>query len=95
MFSTPLLSLLGFAVATTAAQRPFLQSLSNQAVSQGDVYAGVNTAGTYDSYDAGLFTPVEDLNVLSTSDFTTLSHPAFPTYNVRIKKSDFCDGTVG
>ena len=45
-------------------------------------------------YDAGLFTPVEDLGVLSTTKFTTLAHPAFPQYNVRIKKSDFCDGTV-
>ena len=45
-------------------------------------------------YDAGLFTPVEDLGVLSTTEFTTLAHPAFPKYNVRIKKSDFCDGTV-
>ena len=46
------------------------------------------------TYDAGLFTPVENLGVLSTTEFTTLAHPAFPKYNVRIKKSDFCDGTV-
>lgn len=46
------------------------------------------------SYDAGLFSPTEDLGLLSTSDFTTLGHPAFPKYNVRIKKSDFCDGSV-
>ena len=48
----------------------------------------------YAPYDAGLFTPVEDLGVLSVTEFTTLAHPAFPKYNVRIKKSDFCDGTV-
>ncbi len=47
-----------------------------------------------DAYDAGLFTPVEDLHSLSVSDFTALSHPAFPNYNVRIKTSDFCDGIV-
>ena len=52
------------------------------------------SAATFDTYDAGLFTPVEDLGLLSTSDFTTLGHPLFPNYNVRIKKSDFCDGTV-
>ncbi|THH26698.1 hypothetical protein EUX98_g7491 [Antrodiella citrinella] len=46
-------------------------------------------------YDAGLFTPQEHLNLLSSSEFTSLGHPAFPNYNVRIKKStDFCDGTV-
>ncbi|KAF9049221.1 serine carboxypeptidase [Hymenopellis radicata] len=47
-----------------------------------------------DAYDAGLFTPVEDLHSLSFSEFTALSHPTFPNYNVRIKKSDLCDGTV-
>ncbi|GJE98978.1 peptidase S10, serine carboxypeptidase [Phanerochaete sordida] len=50
--------------------------------------------GNFESYDAGLFSPMEDLGLLSTSEFTTLGHPAFPNYNVRIKKSDFCDGTV-
>lgn len=39
--------------------------------------------------------PVEELSALSESQFTTLSHPVFPNYSVRIKKSsDFCDGTV-
>jgi hypothetical protein len=46
------------------------------------------------NYDDGLFTPFEDLHALSTSQFTTLGHPLFPNYNVRIKESDFCDGTV-
>ncbi|KAF8868251.1 Alpha/Beta hydrolase protein [Gymnopilus junonius] len=41
-----------------------------------------------------LFTPLEDLSILSESEFTTLGHPAFPQYNVRVKKSNFCDGTV-
>lgn len=48
----------------------------------------------FDSFDAELFAPLEDLDLLSTSEFTTLGHPAFPNYEVRIKKSDFCDGTV-
>ena len=51
-------------------------------------------ASNYDTYDAGLFSPMEDLSLLSTSQFTSLGHPAFPNYNVRIKKSDFCNGTV-
>ncbi|KAJ7057230.1 serine carboxypeptidase [Mycena amicta] len=45
-------------------------------------------------YDDGLFTPMEDMNALSASEFTVLSHPVFPNYNVRIKKSPFCDETV-
>lgn len=48
-------------------------------------------AGTYDS---GLFTPLEDLHVLSETQFTTLKHPAFPRHGVRIKKTRFCDETV-
>ena len=43
-------------------------------------------------YDDGLFTPVEDLSALSTDSFTTLSHPFFPNYSVRIKQTTFdCD----
>ncbi|KAI0800559.1 serine carboxypeptidase, partial [Fomes fomentarius] len=45
-------------------------------------------------YDAGLFTPLEDLHALSATEHTTLQHPAFPAYGVRIKKSHFCDGQV-
>jgi hypothetical protein len=45
--------------------------------------------------DEGLFTPsVESLNALGSEKFVSLSHPAYPQYNVRIKKSDFCDGGV-
>ncbi|KAJ7909462.1 Alpha/Beta hydrolase protein [Mycena leptocephala] len=46
------------------------------------------------AYDEGLFTPMEDMNALSETDFSVLSHPIFPNYNVRIKKSPFCDDTV-
>ena len=54
----------------------------------------VQSSFSFKNYDDGLFSPVEDLGVLSVSEFTTLGHPLFPDYNVRIKKSDFCDGTV-
>lgn len=37
---------------------------------------------------------MEDMNALSETDFSVLSHPIFPNYNVRIKKSPFCDDTV-
>ncbi|KAJ6551745.1 serine carboxypeptidase [Mycena capillaripes] len=46
------------------------------------------------AYDEGLFTPMEDMNALSETEFSVLSHPVFPKYNVRVKKSAFCDGTV-
>ncbi|KDQ49579.1 hypothetical protein JAAARDRAFT_200740 [Jaapia argillacea MUCL 33604] len=58
---------------------------------QGNAYGDFKLA----SYDDGMFTPVGSLNTLSTDSFTTLGHPAFPKYSVRVKKSDFCDGTVG
>ncbi|PPQ69455.1 hypothetical protein CVT26_002865 [Gymnopilus dilepis] len=53
-----------------------------------------SAAASHQSYDSGLFSPLEDLSVLSETEFTTLGHPAFPNYNVRVKKSNFCDGTV-
>ena len=46
------------------------------------------------SYDDGLFTPLEDLNVLSESRYTTVRHPLYPNHNVRIKKTQFCEATV-
>ena len=33
-------------------------------------------------------------NIQSTESYTTLVHPRFPSYGVRIKKTDFCDPTV-
>ncbi|KAI0077822.1 serine carboxypeptidase [Panus rudis PR-1116 ss-1] len=50
--------------------------------------------GHQERYDTGLFEPLEDLNLISTDEYTILSHPSFPKYNVRVKKTDFCDGTV-
>ncbi|KAG8907161.1 hypothetical protein FRB99_005133, partial [Tulasnella sp. 403] len=38
---------------------------------------------------------VQSLSSLSSDDFTTLQHPAFPGHSVRIKYAkDFCDPTV-
>ncbi|KAI6006471.1 serine carboxypeptidase [Pisolithus marmoratus] len=49
-------------------------------------------------WDQSLFTPVGRLDALSVEQFTTLSHPAFPVYSVRIKRADpeafHCDPTV-
>ncbi|KZT70196.1 serine carboxypeptidase [Daedalea quercina L-15889] len=36
----------------------------------------------------------DDLRLLSNDVFTVLSHSAFPHHSVRVKRSDFCDGTV-
>lgn len=48
----------------------------------------------HELYNHDLFSPVEDLSNLSENGFTTLAHPAFPRYNVRMKKTSFCDETV-
>ncbi|KAJ6576838.1 serine carboxypeptidase [Mycena sp. CBHHK59/15] len=48
----------------------------------------------WDQYDEGLFTPFENLRMLSETDFTVLGHPVFPHHIVRIKKTAFCDETV-
>lgn len=50
--------------------------------------------GLSGSYDEGLFRPIETLDMLSESNFTTMGHPLFPNYGVRIKQSSFCDATV-
>ncbi|KIJ51025.1 hypothetical protein M422DRAFT_59045 [Sphaerobolus stellatus SS14] len=48
------------------------------------------------NYDAGLLTPIEKLNSLSTQEFTVLSHPAHPGHSIRIKQNSasFCDESV-
>ena len=48
----------------------------------------------FSAYDDGLFTPLGDLSALSSSEFTTLSHPAFSRHKVRVKQSHFCDESV-
>lgn len=82
MFTPAILLAVGLGFVCTASAT-YQQTFNSQGGASG-----------FDSYDAGLFAPLEDLGLLSTSEFMTLGHPAFPDYNVRIKKSDFCDGTV-
>jgi hypothetical protein len=45
------------------------------------------------SYDSGLFAPLESLELLSECQFSTLSHPMFPHHSVQIKKTRFCYDT--
>ncbi|KAF9242675.1 serine carboxypeptidase [Melanogaster broomeanus] len=82
------LGLLSLAIVSSASAQAFLglKSPTTKPFAPSDSYAA--------RYDDGLFTPVEHLSTLSVDAFTTLSHPVFPNYSVRIKKSDFCDGTV-
>ncbi|KAH9849189.1 serine carboxypeptidase [Lenzites betulinus] len=89
-----LLLLAGACAIGVDASQQILGDLSSD---QGRVDPTSGTLPTYDpyaSYDAGLFTPVSDLRSLSTSAYTTLTHPKFPKHSVRIKESQFCDGTV-
>ncbi|TFK48038.1 hypothetical protein OE88DRAFT_1665085 [Heliocybe sulcata] len=93
------LGLLGFLVASAVAagQHPFSSFGSKSPLRAPGFKPQKQPAYNVDydlsNYDAGLFTPVGSLSSLG-SEFTTLGHPAFPKHSVRIKKSDFCDGTV-
>ncbi|KAK7001939.1 carboxypeptidase [Favolaschia claudopus] len=40
---------------------------------------------------AGSFVPLRTLDAVSETAFTTLKHPLFPNYGVRIKQSNFCE----
>jgi hypothetical protein len=87
--SSQVLNLLSLAIVSSASAQAILGANLKQPVTK--PYAQSYTA----PYDDGLFTPVEQLSTLAVNSFTTLSHPVFPNYSVRIKKSeDFCDGTV-
>lgn len=81
-FASHLLALL--ANTALASQTPLGPSAGHQ-----PRLANVET-----TYDDDLFTPLESLEFVSESSFTTLEHPGFPKHRVRIKKSKFCDGTV-
>ncbi|KAH9843002.1 Alpha/Beta hydrolase protein [Rhodofomes roseus] len=58
----------------------------------------VSSKSTFDASGAqsvhSLSNAPDDLELLITDTFTVLSHPAFPRHSVRVKKSNFCDGTV-
>ena len=85
------LGLLSLTVLGSHASSQSVLGLKQPAANSGNAYAQSAYAV---SYDDGLFTPVEHLSALSVDSFTTFGHPYFPNHNVRIKKTDFCDGTV-
>ena len=70
-----------------------LQYKDKGTLKQSNGHLNVNWASTY---DAGLFTPLEDFRSFSETEFSTFGHPAFPRHSVRIKKNpkEFCDSTV-
>lgn len=77
------LGLLSLAVFSHASSQTVLGSKRSKAASS-------HAQSAYAvPYDDGLFTPIEDLSVLSFDSFTTLSHPSFPEYSVRIKRTVF------
>ena len=80
---------LAIAVSGSSAWR---QSIVSQTTFSSAEHASINVKQA--PYDNGLFTPLEDLNVLSESRYTTLRHPLYPNHNVRIKKTRFCEATV-
>ncbi|KAF8510885.1 serine carboxypeptidase [Hysterangium stoloniferum] len=55
-----------------------------------------STFGSGGTAGSGLTGPIEDIASLSASEFTTLVHPSYPAYSVRIKQNGgtFCDETV-
>jgi len=86
------LALVLVAATALASQHPFATSKALNEVPAAPLDTFLPSA--YHAYDEGLFTPLEDLSALSESDFAYMSHPMFPRYAVRIKKTKFCDGTV-
>ncbi|KZT67101.1 serine carboxypeptidase [Daedalea quercina L-15889] len=85
-----------YASLAVAVQRPFAARRAHiraNIVPSSDPLPAL--ADATNAHDAALFTPFEDLESLSDAEFTTLRHFAFPKHSVRIKKSHFCDGSVG
>ncbi|KAJ8495999.1 hypothetical protein ONZ45_g12632 [Pleurotus djamor] len=46
------------------------------------------------AFDAASFAPLNTLDALGDTKYTTFGHPAFPNHSVRVKKTNFCDPTV-
>ncbi|KAI0698881.1 Alpha/Beta hydrolase protein [Cytidiella melzeri] len=52
------------------------------------------TVTSHADQNDGDITPLHLSALSSRDDFTTLEHPRFPAYQVRVKKTNFCDPTV-
>jgi len=106
MFSerlSALLALIGVAVA--AVQLPVQESDSvseilaeNQVPLRYSTQPEVANAWVDRPFDTNSlqpkFEPIGELSAVGSDQWTTLHHPVFPRYSVRIKQSRFCDTTV-
>ena len=83
--------MLMLALIYVAFHLPILGVLAH---AQKPVYSPFNSA-PFQTYDTGLFAPLESLDLVPSDTFTVLSHPFFPKHSVRIKQlSGFCDTTA-
>ncbi|KAL0955847.1 hypothetical protein HGRIS_002049 [Hohenbuehelia grisea] len=91
----PLFSLI-LALALALSNVPFQGVLASLSPDQHHHAAaeGTNVLQSFLTYNTTLESSIRPLNELSESQFTSFSHPLFPRYSVRVKKSKFCDATV-
>lgn len=94
------LAFIVLASTTEGSRRLFESTVSSSAESWKPYLRTRNVSGVplmtsnQDIYNKDLFSPLEDLSVLSETEFTHLSHPEFPHHSIRIKKTPFCDDSV-
>jgi len=94
MFSRPLPALLVLVGVALAAVQVRVQDSEIFAENQVPLrHAKVDFPFDTDSLESK-FEPVRELSALGSDQWTTLRHPVFPRYSVRIKQSRFCDSTV-
>jgi hypothetical protein len=106
MFSKRLSALLVFiGIAVAFIQLPVQESDSVSEILSEDVVrlrystpVGVVNPWVHCPFDTDSlqpeFEPVGKLSAVGSDQWTTLHHPVFPGYSVRIKQSHFCDTTV-
>ncbi|OCH89480.1 serine carboxypeptidase [Obba rivulosa] len=108
MVSIPLLSLSVLVVVAFAfgePQPPLWPTTKSSAQDQNRLFDALrktrsgneldqSVTGEADAYNAAVFTALGDLGAVSAAGYTTLGHPLFSHYSVRIKQSSFCDGSV-
>ncbi|KAF4616139.1 hypothetical protein D9613_011461 [Agrocybe pediades] len=70
----------------------FLVSLAYATASLASAFSVADQA-RFTSLNASEASPLQ-LSSIGSGEFTTLSHPRFPTHRIRVKKSHFCDPTV-
>ena len=86
-----------FSTAAAAVQHPFQLAKDYDSASiksfSDDIASSVKSPGRIHNSEFN-FTTLQLSSLQNEREFTTLGHPRFPEYAVRIKKSSFCDPTV-